>query len=300
MLKTILTPCFRLFLFLLITLNTAKAQKKADQQEWKPLFNGKDLSGWDIKIAGFPLNENHKNTFRFEDGMVRISYDEYQKFDDRYGHMYYKQPFSHYILRFEYRFKGKQTPGGAAWNVRNSGVMFHSQSAKSLTLNQDFPVSLEFQTLGGLGTEERHTGNLCTPGTIVHMNGQLNPNHCIESNSKTYHGDRWVKGEIIVLGDSLITHLIEGDTVLTYQKPQIGEVYWAEGKEDAYTKEWKSKNGMPLKEGYIALQAESHPIDFRNVELLNLKGCMNPKCANYKSYYVAAGTCNCTKKRKTK
>jgi hypothetical protein len=298
MFKTILTPCFSLFFLLLITLNTARAQKKADQQEWKPLFNGKDLSGWDIKIAGFPLNNNHKNTFRFEDGMVRISYDEYQKFDNRYGHMYYKQPFSHYILRFEYRFTGNQTPGGAEWNVRNSGVMFHSQSAKSLTMNQDFPVSLEFQTLGGLGTGDRHTGNLCTPGTIVHMNGQLNPNHCIESNSNTYHGDRWVKGEIIVLGDSLIAHLIEGDTVLTYQKPQIGEADWAQGKEDAYTKEWKSKNGMPLKEGYIALQAESHPIDFRNVELLNLKGCMNAKCANYKSYYVAAGTCNCTKKRK--
>ncbi len=266
----------------------ATVPQNTDEREWKPLFNGKDLSGWDIKIAGHELNDNYKNTFRFEDGMVRVVYDEYENFDNKYGHMYYKEPYSHYVLRFEYRFTGDQTPGGASWNVRNSGVMFHSQSAESLTLDQDFPVSLEYQTLGGLGSENRYTGNLCTPGTIVHMNGKLNPAHCIDSNSRTYHGDQWVKAEIIVLGDSLIKHLVNGDTVLAYEKPQIGEADWADGKEDAYTKEWRSKNGAALKEGYIALQAESHPIDFRNVEILNLKGCTDPKSKNYRSYYVVS------------
>lgn len=270
------------------------------KKDWKPLFNGKNLDGWNIKIAGHPLNENYKNTFRYENGMVRISYDEYEKFDDKYGHMYYKEPYSHYILRFEYRFTGNQTPGGATWNVRNSGIMFHSQAAHSLTLEQEFPVSLEYQTLGGLGSGERHTGNLCTPGTIVHMNGKLNPNHCIDSRSKTYHGDGWVKGQIIVLGDSLIIHMVEADTVLSYQRPQIGEVHWEQGKEDAYTTVWKNKNGQALKEGYIALQAESHAIDFRQVELLNLKGCMNKACAQYKPYYVVAGDCNCIKGKNKK
>ncbi|QHT70920.1 DUF1080 domain-containing protein [Rhodocytophaga rosea] len=289
---------FTSLFLILFTTGYLWIQPKADpdKKEWKPLFNGKNLEGWDIKIAGHPLNENYKNTFRFENGMVRISYDEYDRFNDKYGHMYYKEPFSHYILRFEYRFTGKQTPGGASWNVRNSGIMFHSQSAKSLTLGQEFPVSLEYQTLGGLDKGERHTGNLCTPGTIVHMDGKLNPNHCIDSDSKTYNGDGWVKGQILVLGDSLISHIVEGDTVLSYQQPQIGEANWAQGKEDAYSAIWKSKNGQALKEGYIALQAESHPIDFRNVELLNLKGCMNKNCPNYKSYYVVPGPCNCKKK----
>jgi hypothetical protein len=300
MLQTNSAHLFTALLFLLLTNLAAFSQTKsmAGKQEWKPLFNGKNLEGWAIKIAGHPINENYKNTFRYEDGMVRISYQEYDKFDDKYGHMYYKEPYSHYILRFEYRFTGNQTPGGATWNVRNSGIMFHSQPASSLTLDQEFPVSLEYQTLGGLGTGERHTGNLCTPGTIVHMNGKLNPNHCIDSQSKTYDGDRWIKGQIIVLGDSLINHLVEGDTVLTYQRPQIGEVHWAQGKEDAYTKVWKDKNGQPLKEGYIALQAESHPIDFRKVELLNLKGCMNKKCPQYRSYYVVPGNCDCKKAKK--
>lgn len=253
------------------------AQKKPDPEKWISLYNGKDLNNWDIKIAGHALNDNYKNTFRAEGDMIRVAYDQYQNFDDKYGHMYYKTPYSHYILRFEYRFLGNQVPGGEKWNVRNSGIMYHSQPAKSLTMEQDFPVSLEIQLLGGLGTEERHTGNLCTPGTQMHMNGKLVSDHCIDSNSKTYHGDRWVKAEIQVYGDSLVRHIIEGDTVLTYQKPEIGEAQWKQGKEDAYSKIWKAKDGMPLKEGYIALQAESHAIDFRNLRLLNLKAANNSK-----------------------
>jgi hypothetical protein len=276
-----------------ITVIPVWAQQNAHRKEWQPLFNGKDLQGWDIKISGHELNDNYKNTFRFEDGMVRISYDQYQNFEDKYGHMYYQQPFSHYIVRFEYRFTGNQTPGGATWNVRNSGIMYHSQSARSLTKNQEFPVSLEMQLLGGLGKGVRHTGNLCTPGTIVEMNGKVNPNHCIDSDSKTYNGDQWVKAEAIVYGDSLIMHVIEGDTVLAYQKPRIGESYWAQGKKDAYYDEWKPKAEMLLKDGYIALQAESHPIDFRNVEILNLKGCTDLKAKNYKSYYVVSDNCAC-------
>lgn len=268
-------PASRFVTWLLVMACWLAGQQALGQQQvesgWEPLFNGKDLSGWDIKIAGHALNDNYKNTFRVEDGMIRISYADYQRFDDKYGHMYFHKPYSHYKLRFEYRFTGDQIPGGANWNVRNSGIMYHSQSAQSLTMGQDFPVSLEVQLLGGLGKGPRTTGNLCTPGTIVHQQGKLNPNHCINSSSKTYEGDQWVQAEIVVLGDSVVYHLIEGDTVFTFQKPQIGEVYWAQGKKDAYSELWLPKNGMALKEGYIALQAESHPIDFRNIRILDLK-----------------------------
>jgi hypothetical protein len=275
MMVTFLIPPRFMTLFLVLLVCLAAGAVRAQQpveNGWQPLFNGKDLSGWDIKISGHALNDNYKNTFRVEDGMIRISYDEYQRFDDKYGHMYYQQPYSHYKLRYEYRFTGNQTPGGASWNVRNSGIMYHSQPANSLALKQDFPVSLEVQLLGGLGKGSRTTGNLCTPGTIVHVDGKLNPNHCINSHSQTYEGDQWVRAEIVVLGDSVIHHLIEGDTVFTFQKPRIGEVYWAEGKKDAYYDDWLAKNGLALKEGYIALQAESHPIDFRNIRILDLKG----------------------------
>src|SRR3954453_6230154 len=185
-------------LFIVFFAQTAGAQKNDSKSEdWASLFNGKNLDGWDIKIAGQKLNDNYKNTFRVEDGMLRVAYDQYKTFDDKYGHLYYRKPYSYYILRFQYRFQGNQTPGGESWNVRNSGVMIHSQGARSLSINQNFPVSLEVQLLGGLGTGERHTGNLCTPGTQVHINGKIDPAHCIDSKSKTYDGDQWVNVTVV-------------------------------------------------------------------------------------------------------
>ncbi|MEY4538278.1 MAG: hypothetical protein RLZZ306_35 [Bacteroidota bacterium] len=296
----------KITLILLILSIPTFAPKKAETKDWTPIFNGKDLSGWDIKISGQPLNDNYKNTFRVEDGMMRIMYDQYQNFEDKYGHIYFKKPYSYYIVRFKYRFQGNQTPGGASWNVRNSGIMLHSQSAQSMTYEQTFPMSLEMQLLGGLGKGERHTGNLCSPGTQVYMKGSLRPAHCIDSDSKTYDGDQWVDAEAIVLGDSVVHHVINGDTVLTYNKTQIGGGFvddrqgWGIAKmDDATIETWKKKDGMPLKSGYIAMQAESHPIDFKNIEVLNLEGCTDPKALNYKSYFIKSNKSVCRyKKRK--
>ena len=273
-------------------------KNEKNKEEWVPLFNGKNPDGWAIKITGHQLNDNYKNTFRVEDSMLRIAYDQYTSFDDKFGHLYYQTPFSYYRLRFQYRFTGNQTPGGADWNVRNSGVMIHSQSAKSVEINQDFPVSIEVQLLGGLGTGERPTGNVCTPGTQVHIKDTLRPEHCINSSSKTYNGDRWVNMTVEVFGDSLVRHIVEADTVLTYEKPQISGGFVGESHD--WTKAnitdstfWINKDGTLLKEGFIALQAESHPIDFRRIEILNLVGCIDPKAKNYKDYYIKSDNSKC-------
>ena len=290
------------FLLIIIACQEQKDSVSPLTEEWISLFNGKDLSGWDIKMAGFELNENYKETFAVEDSMIRIQYDQYETFDDAFGHMYYKTPFSYYKLAFDYRFIGEQTPGGAVWNVRNSGVMLHSQSAESNEFGQGFPVSVELQLLGGLGEEERTTGNVCTPGTAVVMGDSINYNHCISSDSKTYHGDQWIHTEAIVLGGELIHFLIEGDTVLSFEKPQIGGGFISEGYEEKDWEQfkiiedkehWLSKKGEVLTEGYIALQAESHPIDFKNIELLDLCGCMDEKAKNYKSYFIKADNTKC-------
>jgi hypothetical protein len=220
-------------------------------KQWRSLFNGKDLTGWDIKIRGFEMNDNHKNTFRVEDGILKISYDEYEKYDNKFGHIFFEEPFSHYKLRVEYRFTGEQTQEGPGWAYRNNGIMFHSQSAESMLLNQDFPVSIEAQLLGGDGSADRSNMNVCTPGTHIVVNGELRTEHCISSNSKTFHGDQWVTVELHVFGDSIVHHIIDNDTVLTYSRPQLD-------------------NGEPLKKGYIALQAESHPTEFRKIEILDM------------------------------
>lgn len=232
--------------------------------QWIQLFNGKDLEGWTPKITGYDLGVNFGNTYRVENGILRVAYDQYDKFDGRFGHLYYRDKFSNYVIRVEYRFVGNQTPGGPSWAFRNSGIMIHSQPPRTMDKKQDFPVSIEVQLLGGPGTSDRSTGNLCTPGTHVVMDNKLATQHCIESKSKTYHGDQWVTIEVEVHGNKLIKHIYEGQTVLSYSQPQLDE-------SDAQAQRLAAE-GYPkmISEGYICLQAESHPVEFRKVELLKL------------------------------
>ncbi len=245
------------------------AQPRIKPSQWIQLFNGKDLKDWRVKITGHPLNDNYGNTFRVVNGNMVVNYDQYSKFDEQYGHIFYKQKYSAYLLVVEYRFVGQQVAGGPGWAIRNSGAMLHSQSPESMGDQQDFPISLETQFLGGDGQRERHTANLCTPGTNVVLNGKLFTPHCIDSKSKTYPGEQWVRAEVLVLGDSLVQHIMDRDTVLTYSKPQIG------GGNVSHADPAVKKDGQPLREGYIALQSESHPIEFRKVELFNLAPYMN-------------------------
>ena len=236
-----------------------------ERGKWIQLFNGRDMDDWKVKITGYPLNENYANTFRVEDGKLKVSYDGYTKFDEKFGHIFYKQKYSSYLLGVEYRFVGEQAPAGPGWAIRNSGAMLHSQDPETMLVDQDFPISIEVQFLGGNGQDERPTANLCTPGTNVVMDGKLFTNHCVSSTSKTYHGEQWVRVEVLVLADSLMEHIVEGQTVLRYEKPQIGA-----GNVINFDQSVK-KDGMLLREGYIALQSESHPIEFRKVELFNLE-----------------------------
>ena len=258
-----------LFLCLFFSITTY-AQINYDGQ-WQQLFNGKDLTSWDIKIKGQELNENYGNTFRVEEGVLKVAYDQYTDFNRQYGHIFYKEAFSHYLLRIEYRFVGDQAPNGEGWAYRNSGVMVHGQSAASMLKDQDFPISIEVQFLGGKGDgKARPTCNLCTPGTHVEIDGKLEKRHCLESTSKTYHGEEWVTAEVLVLGNEMIQHIVNGDTVFTYQKPQIGGL--VVNGFDPMVK----KDGMPLSKGSISLQSESHPIEFRKVELLDLADQFSP------------------------
>ena len=232
-----------------------------EEPEWTSLFNGEDLTGWTPKIRGQGLGEDPAGTFRVEDGLLTVGYEGYGDFSDQFGHLFYETPFSHYRLLIEYRFVGEQAQGGPAWAFKNSGVMLHSQPPGTMEDDQDFPISLEAQFLGGNGTDERPTANLCTPGTHVHMGGVLVEQHCTESSSATYHSDEWVTVEIVVVGDASITHMVHGDTVITYGQPVIGG-----GVVGGFDPEAKP-DGAPLTSGYIALQSESHPIQFRQVLL---------------------------------
>jgi len=281
---------FLLAAVLLLTSCTGSPDSPATDaatEEWIALFDGESLEGWTPKIRGEEYGEDARQTFRVEDGAITVSYDGYDGFDGDFGHLFHDVPFNYYRLRLSYRFLGEQEDGGPGWAWRNSGVMIHSPAGSTMGVDQDFPISIEVQLLGGNGSDERSTSNLCTPGTNVVMDGMLETRHCINSTSPTYHGDDWVEAEILALGDSLIVHSVEGTEVLRYTHPQMGGGN-VSGHDPALMEE-----GRLLTGGYFSLQSESHPVQFRTVEILNLEGCMDEDNAAYKSYFVSHDASSC-------
>lgn len=226
--------------------------KDVAKSDWIQLFNGKDLEGWTPKFAKHELGVNFRDTFKVVDGLLTIDYSNWDKFDGEFGHLFYKTPYSNYRLRSTYRFVGEQVKGGPGWALRNNGFMIHCQDPKTMTKDQDFPNSIEVQLLGGLGKGDRGTLNICTPGTQLFWDGELTKKHVIETGGPTFNGDQWVTVEIEVHGDKSIKH-IAGDTIVCeYSKPQLDD-------------------GTPLTGGYISIQAETAPIEFKSIELLPLK-----------------------------
>jgi hypothetical protein len=236
------------------------------KNEWIKLFNEKDLNDWIVKIHHHEPSVNFGNTFRVEDGIIKVRYDQYGDFNDQFAHLYYKQPFSYFHLKLEYRFSGELQKGAPSYTLLNSGVMFHSQDPRTMRKEQNWPISIEMQFLAGLGDgKPRPTGNMCSPGTEIVYEGKMYAGHCLNSSSKTYDRNEWVRAELIVLGDSLIKHIINGDTVLQYSKPTMGGGV-VSGYEPSI---WQP--GKPLNSGYIALQSEGQPVEFRNIELMDLE-----------------------------
>lgn len=259
----------RMFFLVVLAIPCLISQAARAQQptagEWRPLFNGQDLTGWTPKIRGHKAGENFGNTFHVADGVIQVRYDAYDRFDERFGHLFFDEPFSHYRLRVVYRFVGEQCPGAPGWAIRNSGIMAHGQTPESMTVDQDFPVSIEVQMLGGDGEHTRHTGNLCTPGTHVVMRDLLHTPHCKDSTSQTYHGDQWVTLELEAHGNGLMRHSINGEPVLEYEKSQYDP-------DDASAKPLIEAAGgnLAISGGTISLQSEGHPVDFRSVEIMVL------------------------------
>jgi len=268
----------------LLSLVASTDWRSAPAADWQVIFNGHNLDGWVVKLAHHDLGDNYADTFRVDNGVIRVMYDKYGEFGARFGHLFYKQKLSHYVLALEYRFFGEQVKGGPSYARLNSGVMVHSQAPETILKDQDWPISVEAQFLAG----GRTTMNVCTPGTEIFMQGAMVKAHCTNSTSRIYGNDEWVAVEVEVLGSDRVRHIIDGQTVLQYEKPTIGGGV-ATGFDPAI-----KKDGTVLGAGYIGLQAESQPVEFRNIRLLNLSGCMNPDSPAYRSYFVHRDDTRCT------
>lgn len=229
---------------------------------WISLFNGKDLDGWTAKIAKHPLGDNYADTFRVEDGVIKVAYDKYGKFERQFGHLYSNLPYSHYILRMEYRFTGAAMEDAPVWAKRNSGVMIHCASPLTMSLNQEWPVSMEVQFLCVESKAGKQTGNVCTPGTNLEFNGQLNLNHIIDSHDSVLSPmDEWVQVEVEVHGNDEVIHRINGKEVLRYRHPQL------DPRDPDAQKLLAAGAPLQVSSGHLALQAESQPVWFRNIRI---------------------------------
>lgn len=279
---------------LLLCINTATAQSgKADKNGWQPLVTENGLKDWLVKIHHHEVGDNYKNTFSITGDTVKIRYDGYETFNERFGHLFFKNPFSWYHLSFEYKFSSPWRTDAPAYTKLNSGIMFHSQNPTTILKEQDWPISVEMQLLAGLDDgKPRPTGNMCSPGTHVVYKDALYIGHCINSTSKTYMPDEWVKAELIVYGDSLIIHKINGEEVMRYSGPQIGGA--VVNRNDPNEKQ----DGKLLSSGYIGLQSEGQPIDFRGLKIMNFVGCTNKKCKNYQPYYLKHECNKCSIQKK--
>ncbi len=272
-----------LAMVLVTPVDPATDWRSAPLADWQTIFDGRTLDGWVVKLAHHELGDNYADTFRVVNGVIQVNYDKYSEFGSRFGHLFYRQKLSHYVLALEYHFFGQQAKGGPSYALLNSGVMVHSQAPETILKEQDWPISVEAQFLAG----GRTTMNVCTPGTEIFMKGEMVKMHCVNSTSKIYGNDEWVAVEVEVFGSEHVRHLIDGRVVLEYQKPMIGG-----GVATGFDPTIK-KDGAILADGYIGLQAESQPVEFRNIRLLNLSGCVDRNSTAYRAYYVHPDNSRC-------
>ncbi len=232
------------------------------EAKWQRIFDGKTLAGWTPKITGRAVGEDPLGMFIVKNGAIRVSHANYTKFTGEFGHLFWKMPLKAYRIRFQYRLFGDPLPGIKVWQTSNSGLMLHSQAPETMRRDQDFPVSLEMQLLGVPRPSREPSGNVCTPGTTVVINGKRDPRHCILSASPLLPVGRWTRAGLEVLPNGNITHFIDGKPVLRYSAVELDPA-----DKDAQPLIAAQGGKLSLQQGYIALQSEGHQIEFRNIEL---------------------------------
>lgn len=240
---------------------SVSCQSQSTSEDWISLFNGENLDGWTVKIAGHPMGDNAHQTFHVEDGIMKVAYDDYDKFDMQVGHIFTNITYSHYILRLDYLFLGSGMPDAPDWTNLNSGVMIHSQSPQSMLVDQGFPVSIEGQFLAEGATAGTQTANVVSPGTHIELEGVLNKDHINDSDSELFPLETWVTFEAEVHGGELIIYRVNGKEVMRFSRPQLDDA-------DPDAKRLLAAGAAKfLDHGFIALQAEGQPVWFRNIRI---------------------------------
>ena len=223
--------------------------------KWIDIFNGKDLDGWTPKITGHALDENYADTFQVRDGLLTVSYDKYEKFDNKFGHLFYQHAFS-LPHPPQYRFTASR-PSAAPAGFRNSGIRVHCQDPATMTKDQNFLFRSRSNSSAATAVTNAPPAP-CTPGTRRQEWQARYQFHCINSTSDTFHGDQWVTAES--KSAAAKSSDISSTARLFLNTP-------ARSLTRAMAMPRAADNaGTMLSKGWISLQAESHPVQFRNIK----------------------------------
>ena len=223
----------------------AEGEAEGEAEEvWIQLFDGENIHGWTPKFVGYDLGVNFRNTFVVRDGFLTICYDNYkQGFGDNIGYLFYKDEFSHYVLRVEYRFLGARSSTLVESSVQTCGLMLHGQSAETMNKGQRRPVSVAARLL------DEYTGLHGAQGEGRADNLSLNTKaDASQLEGKQQEADQWITSIVEVHGGRVIRHKSGGLLIAEYKKPS-------------------RRDGSLLDSGTISLQANSCPIQFRKIEL---------------------------------
>lgn len=125
--KKLILVSLVILLFMIIIVETNFAQssqqsmntKKLTKQEKFQLFNGKNLNGWYTFLKERGRNSDPKKVFTVQDGLLRISGEEW-------GYLMTNDEYENYKLVIEYKWGG-QTCAPRVDKARDCGALIHSQ-----------------------------------------------------------------------------------------------------------------------------------------------------------------------------
>ena len=249
---------------------TPKAHLDAPAGHWIRIFDGQDLNGWIPKVAGAEAGENYRNTFRVAGNVLRVSYEDYDTFGDHFGSLYYNKRLSRYWLKLQYRFVGEKVQGAPGWAYKNSGIQLHSQAPETLARDQRFPVSVEFDLVGGRFVGSRPTGDVCHNGTSVTINGVPLTEQCSKVSDVTVRDESWVSVLAKVDGATVVQQAINGNLIVEYSNLKLDE------RDPDARRLITAGAGLALDSGFISLQSNGAPIEFRDIEILPIDSASVP------------------------
>lgn len=222
---------------------------------WVKIFNGQDLTGWSPLIHKSAYKQDPYNTFRADpvNHVIKVTYEDYPNgFEDRCGLLYYDKLLTNYRVRVTYRFLEPQAPGPVSWGKNNTGLMIFGIDPAKVTGDPEFPPLIEIQLLGANSTGGNTTPNMCVPGgmTMKKSTAECGNNH---TGVAPPPAAEWVtvEAEVHVKGDTKVFQYPNKTTpVITMSGP----VY----------------QGKDVVNGYLSLQSESQPLEYKDIELMEL------------------------------